>query len=348
MGLGTNHFANTSSSVQEFIPELWSDDVIAAYKANLVLGGLVSKINHVGKRGDTIHIPVPTRGSANSKTVGSQVTLNQDNSSEIQVVIDKWFEYSIMIEDIIAVQALPSLRRFHTDDAGYALATRIDRDLFLLAAGLQGGSIAGATNLFETGVIGSDGSTAFAGSSANGTALTDAGLRKTLQTLDDADVPFTGRSLVIPPVAKNVLMGLSRFTEQAFVGEAGMSNTIRNGKLGDVYGVEIFVSSACPWIHVNSVTSTQSVTFTSTAPTGTSFADEFGLTVDWDTTSPTDTKFRACLLLHKDAFVFAEQQSVRSQTQYKQEYLGNLFTADTIYGVKELRDTAGISIIIPA
>ena len=349
MALGTNHFANTSSSIQEFIPELWSDDVIAAYKANLVVGNLVSKINHVGKRGDTIHIPVPTRGSASAKTVGSQVTLIQDNSTEVQVVIDKWFEYSIMIEDIIAVQALPSLRRFHTDDAGYALATRIDRDLHLLGAGLNSGSIAGATNLYETAVIGSDGSTAFSGASGgNGTAITDAGIRKALQTLDDQDVPFQNRYFIIPPVAKNVLMGLSRFTEQAFVGEAGMGNTIRNGKLGDVYGVEIFVSSACPWVHCNSVTSTQSVTFSSTAPTGASYTDEFGLTVDWNTSTPTDTKYRVALFLHKDAFVFAEQQSVRSQTQYKQEYLGNLFTADTIYGVKELRDNAGIAMVVPA
>jgi hypothetical protein len=279
------------------------------------------------------------------------VTLNQDNSSEVQVVIDKWFEYSFMIEDIISIQSLPSLRRFHTDDAGYALATRIDRDLHLLGAGLNGGSIAGATNLYETGVIGSDGSTAFSGSAntntGNGAALTDAGIRRALQTLDDADVPFQNRYLIIPPVAKNVLMGLSRFTEQAFVGEAGAGNTIRNGKLGDIYGVEIFVSSACPWIHVNSVTGTQSVTFSGTAPTGT-YVDEFGLSVDWATSTPTDTKYRAALLLHKDAFVFAEQSAVRSQTQYKQEYLGDLFTADTIYGVKELRDNAGLALILPA
>jgi len=39
---------------------------------------------------------------------------------------------------------------------------------------------------------------------------------------------------------------------------------------------------------------------------------------------------------------------VRTQTQYKQEWLGDLFTADTIYGVGELRDTAGIVIAVPA
>jgi hypothetical protein len=52
--------------------------------------------------------------------------------------------------------------------------------------------------------------------------------------------------------------------------------------------------------------------------------------------------------LHKDALVFAEQVGVRSQTQYKQEYLGDLFTADTIYGVAELRDDAGVAFAVPS
>jgi hypothetical protein len=39
---------------------------------------------------------------------------------------------------------------------------------------------------------------------------------------------------------------------------------------------------------------------------------------------------------------------VRTQTQYMQEYLSDLFTADTIYGVGELRNDAGIAIIVPS
>jgi hypothetical protein len=39
---------------------------------------------------------------------------------------------------------------------------------------------------------------------------------------------------------------------------------------------------------------------------------------------------------------------VRSQTQYKQEYLGTLFTADTLYGVAELRDYSTVALIVPA
>ena len=264
----------------------------------------------------------------------------------IQVVINKHYEYSKLYEDIAEMQALASMRQFYTDDGGYALAKQVDQDLHLLGAGFQGGSIAGATNLYETAVIGGDGSTAFSGaSSGNGTALTDAGIRRMIQTLEDADINSAELSFVIPPVEARVLRGIARFTEQAFVGDG---NAIKTGRLGNLYGVEVFQSSNCPWIHCNSVTNTQSVTFSSTAPTGASYSDAFGLTVDWNTSSPTDTKYRACLMLHKDAIAHAEQMSIRTQAQYKQEYLGTLVTSDCVYGVKELRDYGAVSVIVPA
>ena len=344
MGLGTNHTTLTTSD--KFIPELWSDEVIAAYKQKLVLGNLVTPISFKGKKGDTLHIPVPGRGSPSLKAANTQVTLIADTATEVQIIINKHYEYSKLYEDIAELQALSSMRQFYTNDAGYSLAKRIDQDLHLLGAGFNSGSIAGATNLYEKGVLGGDGLTNFSGATpGNGTALTDAGLRKVIQTLEDQDISSAELNFIIPPVEANVLRSISRFTEQAFIGSG---DVIKTGRLGNLYGVEVYTSTNCPWIHVNSVTSTQSVTFSSAAPTGAAYADEFGLTVDWSTSSPTDAKYRACLMMHKDAMALATQQSVRSQAQYKQEYLGTLVTSDTVYGVKELRDYAALSVIVPA
>ena len=347
MPLGTNN--TTITTAANFIPEMWSDETVAAYKAKLVLGNLVKKISFKGKRGDTLHIPNPARGSASAKVANTQVTLVADTSADIAVLINKWFEYSYLFEDMADIQSLSSMRSFYTDAAGYGLSRRIDQDLHLLGAGFNAGTIATATALYEKGVIGGDGTTLFSGSAStntgNGTALTDAALRKMIQTLEDADVDSSQCKIVMPPVEAAVLRGISRFTEQAFVGNG---EAIKTGVMGMLYGLEVYVSSNCPWIHVNSVTGTQSVTFTSAAPTGASFVDEFGLTVDWNTTSPTDTKYRAGLVLHKDAMCLAEQTGIRTQSQYKQEYLGTLVTADTIYGVKELRDNAAVAFIMPA
>ena len=286
-------------------------------------------MNHVGKKGDTIHIPKPTRGTASAKAAETQVTLIANTETELTLSIDKHYEYSRLIEDIVAVQAIPSYRKFYTDDAGYALARQVDWDLFLQARTLQGGTATSITSyatpgttlagtVFDAAVIGSDGSTAWNPSAStntgNGAALADAGLRQMMQTLDDDDVPMTGRELVIPPVEKNTMLGIDRFVLWNNVGEAGSSNSIRNGFVGDVYGMKVYISTACPTMQATDAS----------------------------------TNYRVGMMVHKDAMALVEQMTVRSQTQYKQEYLSDLFTADTIYGVGELRDNAGIAFVVPA
>jgi hypothetical protein len=52
------------------------------------------------------------------------------------------------------------------------------------------------------------------------------------------------------------------------------------------------------------------------------------------------------MLFHKDTFILAEQLGIRSQTQYKQEFLGNLYTADTLYGVKTYRPDSGFVLVV--
>jgi N4-gp56 family major capsid protein len=306
MALGTDNV--TVSTAATFIPEIWSDEIAAAYKKSLVAANLVKKMSFKGKKGDTVHIPVPTRGSASTKTANAQVTLIAANENEVTVSINNHYEYSRLIEDIVEAQALSSLRQFYTDDAGYALGKQVDTDLIKLGRIAQSGA---NTAAYTKGYIGGDGSTLYVAGSNNASALTDAGIRRAIQRLDDSDVPMDGRFFIIPPSSRNTLMGLARYTEQAFVGEQGSANTIRNGEIGNLYGMPVFVSSNA------------------------------------DTTSGS-TAARACLMAHKDAMVLVEQVGVRSQTQYKQEYLGTLFTADTLYGVAELRDYASVALIVPA
>ena len=309
MALGTNGQGITEAA--NFIPELWSDEVIAGYKKNLVLGNLVTKINHSGKKGDTIHIPAPVRGSANAKVADTQVVLQGDTHGTVNLSINKHYEYSVVIEDIAEVQALSSLRRFYTDDAGYALATQVDNDIFALTEGLQGGTVGGTgTSLYEKAVIGGDGTTDFVGGTSNASDITDAGIRAMILRLDNADVPMSDRCMVIPPIAMNDMLGINRFTEQQFIGDG---NAIKTGKIGSIYGIDVFVSSNCP-----TVSTTNSVSV------------------------------RIGVMLHKDAIALVEQMGVRSQTQYKQEYLGDLFTSDTLYGVGELRNLSGIAFAVPA
>ena len=286
---------NTSAAT--FIPEIWSDEVVAAYQKNLVLANLVKKLSMTGKKGDTLHIPKPTRGDAHAKTAGQAVTIQADTESEVLVTIDKHFEYSRLIEDITEAQALASLRQFYTGDAGYALANQVDTDLFALGK-LFGDGATGTEDFVHSNSFASDGTTALATSGNTIGAFTDDAFRAIIQAMDENDVPMDGRCLVIPPSARNAIMGEERFSSSDFVN----GQTVVNGQIGNLYGVDVYVSNNCP------------TTFDSG---------------------------KGAYLFHKDAMVLAEQQGVRSQTQYKQDFLATLYTADTLYGTQVVRPEAG-------
>ena len=291
--------AVTNTTANVFIPEIWSDEIIAAYKKNLVMANLVMKMNFKGKKGDTVHIPAPTRGDASLKVAQQAVNVIADTETEVVVSINRHFEYSRFIEDITDVQALSSMRQFYTADAGYALARAVDTDLVRLGRSANGGA---GTNVYANAFIGGDGTTAYVAANNNQTALTDAAIRRTIQRLDDNDTSMDQRFFVIPPSSRNTLMGLARYTEQAFIGNG---DAIRTGEIGNLYGIPVFVSSNA------------------------------------DTTSGS-AGARVCLMGHRDSMVLVEQLAVRSQVQYKQEHLSTLFTSDTLYGVAGLRNAATV------
>jgi hypothetical protein len=228
-------------------------------------------------------------------------------------LINKHYEYSRFIEDITAVQALTSLRSFYTEDAGYALAKQVDDELIALGKTFGDGTSSWVhSNSYF--IDASTGLTAYAVDTVTTSdVFTDAGFRKLIQLMDDADVPMDGRKFVIPPSLRNAIMGVDRYNSSDFVDGRG----VQNGQIGKLYGIDIFVSSNCPVIE-------------------TAADNSAGDAV------------KAALLFHTDTMVLAEQVGVRSQTQYKQEYLSTLYTADTLFGVKTVRPEAGFVLAVNA
>ena len=284
--------AVTTTTAATFIPKLWSDEIIANYEKSIVMKPLVRAMKMQGKKGDTIHIPMPTRSDANSKVAEKQVTLIANTEGEKIITIDQHWEFSKLIEDIVEKQALSSLRAFYTSDAGYALARKVDSDLIAATTGWD-------HKIDSLG--GNPGSSADPHVEGNALEFCDQAFRDALQLLDDADVPMENRKLVVPPSARNQIMGIDRYVSSDFVNGRG----VVNGKIGELYGVDIFTSTNLP-------------------------ANAAGE--------------KPCLLFHTDALVIAEQMSIRTQTQYKQEFLADLMTADMLYGFDCYRPENGVQI----
>jgi hypothetical protein len=109
------------------------------------------------------------------------------------------------------------------------------------------------------------------------------------------------------------MLGVARFTQQAFTGEAGPANSIRNGLVGNVYAVEVYVSNNLPGA-LNANGGTAAV----------------------------------AQLIQRDSAVLVEQMGIRTQQQYKQEFLADLFTADMVYGTQGLRGGSIVNYVIPS
>jgi hypothetical protein len=207
------------------------------------------------------------------------------------------------------------MRRFYTDDAGYALAKKVDDELFALGKTFGDGTTDWThSNSYYIDV--STGLTAYAEDTVvPADVFTDAGFRALIKLADDADTPMDGRFFAIPPSLRQAIMGIDRYNSSDFVDGRG----VQNGQIGTLYGIDIFVTSNAPVIET-----------------------------DAENTASGGGAIKAAILAHRDTMVLAEQLGVRSQVQYKQEYLSTLYTADTLFGIKTLRPETGFVLAVNA
>tara|TARA_Y100000739_G_scaffold229597_1_gene244907 strand:+ start:6407 stop:7360 length:954 start_codon:yes stop_codon:yes gene_type:complete len=297
-----------------FIPEIFSDQVRAAFKTRIVMANICKSLPMTGKKGDKINIPAPSRGVSSAKASGAAVTIQNDTAANVAINIDQHFEYSRLLEDIAAIQELNSAQEFYTDDCGFQLAKTVDTNLHNLAKNLGDGDGSSFVNSASFYVDASTGLTAYATDTVTTSdLLTDAGFRAAIVLQDNVDTPFDKRYFVIPPSARSTMMGIDRYVSSDFVN----SRTVDNGKIGNVYGIDIMVSTNCP--------------VTETA------AD-----------NSAGGELKAGMLMHESSLVLAMQQDVRVQTQYKQEWLADLMTGDVIFGSLAYRPDTAFNIIVNA
>lgn len=301
----------TSANAAVFIPELYEDEVIRWFESNLVMAKCVTQKNMEGMKGDTVYFPKTTDSfSTVAKAENTAITVQNKLPTRVELKLDQHEHVAYLIEDIMSVQAHQSALEDYAQNAGYAMAKKVDNDLFALGKSLGDGDGAdwehSRSFMFDAnGVL-----TAYDGNGSNNAKeFSEVGFRRAIQYLDDADIPQEGRVLIVPPTVRKTIMGISRLTSTDFVGEVGDNNTIRSGVIGNVYGVPVIVSSNCPTV---------------------------------------DTTARACLFIHKEAFCLGTQMSIRVQRSYQHEWLGHLYSYDMLYGTCVRRTDAGVVLIVPA
>lgn len=215
-------------AVTTFIPELWSARLLYALEKAHVATNLVNR-NYEGEisnHGDTVHINTIGAITVKSYTKNTDIDAPETLTTTDQALaIDQAKYFNFQVDDVDKVQAAGELVDTAMGRAAYALADVSDAYLFgVIAAGAAAGNTIG--------------------SAAAPVALTASNVYENIvklkTKLDKANVPNTGRTIVVPPDVHSLLLLDDRFAKSTAT--AGQEALI-NGLVGRIAGFDVYMSN---------------------------------------------------------------------------------------------------------
>ncbi len=215
-------------AVTTFIPELWSARLLYALDKSHVATNLVNREYEgiIANQGDTVHINSIGAITVKDYTKNSDIAAPDALTTTDQtLVIDQCKYFNFQVDDVDKVQAAGELIDTAMGRAAYALADTADAFLLkTIAAGAASGNTIG--------------------SAAAPVALTAANVYENIvklrTKLDKANVPNTGRTIIVPPEVYALLLLDDRFAKSS---AAAGQDALINGKVGEVAGFTVFMSN---------------------------------------------------------------------------------------------------------
>jgi N4-gp56 family major capsid protein len=215
---GNVNIGATAANV--FRPNIWSNEVLMFVKSNLVLLPLIKHYDaEVQSSGQTLEIPNVASISANLKAQNTVVTLNYNTDTKTTITLNRHYESSFLVEDLVKVQSKYDIRSDYTNAAGYAISEKIDSDL-----------ATGMTTAWKT---------AAQAYGAYGTALSDTVILAVNRYLSENKAPRTDRSIVVHPKGEAEMLAIDKYVRYDAL---GTGEAIKNGKLGTIYGSTVYMS----------------------------------------------------------------------------------------------------------
>jgi hypothetical protein len=298
------------SNAQNFIPEVWVDDILRFRDKKLMASMLCRKINFLGKKNDTLHLPKIGRLGVYPRLPETPVNLQALNDGEYTMVIDKDVESSFSIEDITEMQSKYNIRAEYTREAAYALARDIDNQVLGMRAALK-----------------------FSGQELDtGATIVEADILAAKEALDAADVPAEGRKLLIAPQQESDIMSLNRFISRDYID--GGSVMQRGRIIGSIFGADVHVSTQ---ITKNSLTGYVNGSNGIAAPTpGVSGSPYLPTQDSFTGLSVTGNRYSA-LYVHPDWCNLAMALEPRVTASWENLYQMNVIVSRQVYAVKGYR-----------
>lgn len=239
-------------SLNNFIPQLWADTLLAALRKNLVYGSLFNRDyeGQIKQMGDTVKINAIGDITISSYTKDTDLNAPQAlTDAQTMLVISQAKYYNFEVDDVDQAQAHPAVMQEAMSWAAYKVAETIDEYLAGFYTDVISGNVLGTTS----------GLTISAPTAANagaGTTMYDY-IVNLGQKLDENYVPRKGRWCVVPPWGRTYLIQDVRFTS---FNTAQARATLQTGQLddgasmandayiGQVEGMDVYQSVNAPHI----------------------------------------------------------------------------------------------------
>jgi hypothetical protein len=214
-------------AIGNFTPEIWAAKIFSDYDKEFVFGNVVNREyeGDIRAYGDTVRInalgPVSVGSwTKDSTTMTVQPLIGLDQT----LVIDKADYFHFFVDDVDKAQNNPKVMGEAMRKAAVALAETADARI----AGLY----------TEAGIVMT--------TQVTGPSVVVEGLARFHQKLDENNVPYNGRWLVVPPwYYSNMLLGGLGFAPSTNSGVKNIdaTNSYEAGRLGRVMGFDIYMSN---------------------------------------------------------------------------------------------------------
>ena len=221
-------------AIDNFIPEIWSTELLVTFRKNFVFSGLTNRNWEGDVMGNQVKIQTPATVPVVARS--GSITYTTPTSTTQNLDIDQDFEWAFEVEDLEEVQSNINLLSTYTAEGANSMADKLDQDV----AGLYVDGTAPSVSL---------------------TLASDDVYQKIVDcavNLDLANVPTNGRWLVVSPAVKGALLKNTNFIHATPTGD----QRIRSGEIGNIAGFNVYVSNnltlatqrKCMYSHISAIT----------------------------------------------------------------------------------------------
>lgn len=213
--------AGTTGSAEIFVPEIWDPLIAEARDAAVVVATRVERHDRsIMAKGDILHIPSTSLLTATAVGASGTITASAPVETEVTINIDRYMHQAVRIPDQVVAQAGYNLTEIYTKEIGKSLARIVEDDLLGLESSVSSGQVLTAQADLDEDMF-----------------------LNAIRLLDNANAPLDDRFLIVAPRGKMGLLLRDNVIRADARGKSAESTALNNGKVTDLFGVEVAVSS---------------------------------------------------------------------------------------------------------